>query len=114
MHDHSIAPDAVTGLTISRIRHDQLRVSWTSPGTNPDNPCLAADYLVTYELINLEQCQEVDHAGVLSLNTTDTSVIIEGLEAYSTYRVNVTSRNEAGFGSSKTRSKITGERGKCL
>ncbi|XP_033636805.1 neogenin-like [Asterias rubens] len=111
----SIVPGVVTGLTISRIQHDRLRVSWTAPhGTNPDTPCLATDYLVTYELINLEQCQEVNDAGVSSLNTTDTSVIIEGLEAYSTYRVIVTSRNEAGNGTATTRSKITGEKSKCV
>ncbi|XP_071800009.1 protein sidekick-2-like [Asterias amurensis] len=105
----SVVPDRVTALTFNHIQHDQLGVTWIAPA-NRDNPCLAIDYLVTYELINLEQCQKVDHAGILSLNTSDTSVIIEGLEAYSTYRVNVTSRNEAGFGSSKARSKITGER----
>ncbi|XP_033636860.1 receptor-type tyrosine-protein phosphatase F-like [Asterias rubens] len=103
-------PEAVTGLTISRIRHDQLEVSWTAPGTNTDNPCLAADYLVTYELTNLEQCQKVDDAGVSSLNTPDTSVIIEGLKAHSTYRVYVTPRNEAGNGTATTSSKITGEK----
>ncbi|XP_071800019.1 protein sidekick-2-like [Asterias amurensis] len=105
-------PGVVTGLTISRIQHDRLRVSWTAPpGTNPDTPCLATDYLVTYELINLEQCQVVNDAGVSSLNTTDTSVIIEGLKAYSKYRVYVTPRNEAGNGTATTRSKITGEKG---
>ena len=114
MHNLSKVPEAVSRLTFRRIQHDQLRVAWRAPGTNPNNPCLATDYLVTYELINLEQCQEVNDAGVSLLNTTDTSVIIEGLEAYSTYNINVTSRNEAGFGSSKARSKITGERGKDL
>ena len=69
---------------------------------------------MTYELTNLEQCQEVDDAGVSSLNTTDTSVIIEGLEAYSTYKINVTSRNEAGHGIQITKSKITGEKSKCF
>ncbi|XP_071799478.1 receptor-type tyrosine-protein phosphatase F-like [Asterias amurensis] len=106
----SVAPEAVTGLSISRIQHDQLQVSWAAPGTDPGNPCLATDYLVTYELINLEQCQEVDHAGISSLNTSDTSVIIEGLKAYSTYRVNVISINEAGNGTATTKSKITSER----
>ena len=114
VHDHSKVPEAVTGLTISRIRHDQLRMAWGAPGTNSDNPCLATDYLVTYELINLEQCQEVDDAGVSSLNTTDTSVIIEGLKAYSKYRVYVTPRNEAGNGTATTSSKITGEKSKCV
>ncbi|XP_071800004.1 protein sidekick-2-like [Asterias amurensis] len=105
-------PGVVTGLTISRIRHDQLEVFWTAPpGTNPDTPCLATDYLVTYELTNLEQCRQLDHAGVSSLNISDTSVIKEGLKAHSTYMVTVTSRNEAGFGLSKAISKITGERG---
>ncbi|XP_071799479.1 receptor-type tyrosine-protein phosphatase F-like [Asterias amurensis] len=103
-------PGVVTRLTISRIQHDQLRVEWRVPGTNPDTPCLATDYLVTYELTNLEQCQEVDHAGISSLNTSDTSVIIEGLKAYSKYRVNVISRNEAGNGTATAKSKITGER----
>ncbi|XP_071795860.1 receptor-type tyrosine-protein phosphatase F-like isoform X2 [Asterias amurensis] len=106
-----IVPDAVTALTISHIQHDILRVAWEAPGTNRGNPCLAIDYLVTYELINLEQCQEVDHTGVSSLiHTSDTSVIIRGLKAHSTYRVNVFSRNEAGHGTVTTSSKITGER----
>ncbi|XP_071800021.1 protein sidekick-2-like [Asterias amurensis] len=106
----SVAPEAVTDFTISRKRHDQLRVSWTAPGTNSGNPCLASSYLVTYELINLEQCQEVDNAGISSLNTSDTSVLIEGLKAHSKYRVSVIARNEAGDGTATTKSKITGER----
>ncbi|XP_071800000.1 receptor-type tyrosine-protein phosphatase F-like [Asterias amurensis] len=106
----SVAPEAVTDFTISRKRHDQLRVSWTAPGTNSGNPCLASSYLVTYELINLEQCQEVDHAGISSLNTSDTSVLIEGLKAHSKYRVSVISRNEAGDGTATAKSKITSER----
>ncbi|XP_071800003.1 uncharacterized protein [Asterias amurensis] len=105
-----VAPEAVTGLNISRIQHDQLEVAWEAPDTNRDNPCLATDYLVTYELTNLEQCREVDQADISSLTTPETSIIIVGLKAYSKYRVNVISRNEAGNGALTTTSKITSER----
>ncbi len=102
-------PDVVANLTIKKIESDNLTVSWTAPGNNPDNPCLANGYLVTFELLKLnERCQN-DSELTTSQNTTNTTLTIGGLKANSTYRVNVTSTNEAGHGEIVSRIVTTGE-----
>ena len=90
--------------------YDKLNVSWQA---NSNDSCPATEYLVTYELIRVDQCREGDRSGG-SLNVINgTSTTIEGLQAYSEYRINVTSRNEAGKGTTQTSSEITGEFSKC-
>ncbi|XP_071800001.1 protein sidekick-1-like [Asterias amurensis] len=105
----TIVPGAVTGLAIKSKANGQLGVTWTAPSSNRDNHCPATAYELTYELINLEQCKEGNHSGG-SMNTTDTTLFVDGLHPYSTYRINVTSRNEAGDGPTKSKSAITTER----
>ncbi|XP_071799486.1 receptor-type tyrosine-protein phosphatase T-like [Asterias amurensis] len=94
----SKGPDAVANLT-NQIESANLTMSWTAPGYNPDNPCPATGYLLTYELIKPdEHCQNDCELITRSLNTTYTAITIGGLKENSTYRVNVTSANKAGLG----------------
>ena len=101
-------PNPVTNVTVSSISDTQLTISWAVPVTDAQGPCPAIDYLVTYALINLEQCQMVNRRSD-TLNTTATTITIDGLEAYSTYRVNVTSRNQAGSSTPATSTTRTEE-----
>ncbi|XP_038066548.1 tyrosine-protein kinase receptor Tie-1-like [Patiria miniata] len=48
-------PDAVDGLTVQGTSYNSLSLSWDAPGTSQEFPCPASDYLVTFDLINLEQ-----------------------------------------------------------
>ena len=90
-------PDAVANLT-NQIESDNLTMSWTAPGNNPDNPCPATGYLLTYELTKPDEDCQNDCELTKSLNTSDTAITIGGLKENSTYRVNVTSANQAGLG----------------
>ncbi|XP_038066637.1 receptor-type tyrosine-protein phosphatase mu-like [Patiria miniata] len=104
-------PDTVGGLTDKGTSHNTLSLSWGAPGTSQEHPCPASDYLVTFDLINLEQCREVREYGG-SLNTTytnDTSITLKELKAYSTYNISVTPRNEAGKGTTSFLQVTTGE-----
>ncbi|XP_038066650.1 receptor-type tyrosine-protein phosphatase delta-like [Patiria miniata] len=101
-------PDTIDGLTVNGNRHSNLDLTWDAPGTSHDHPCPVSDYLVTFYLINLEQCLDVHQYGG-SLNTNDTSITLHGLKAYSTYNVSVTPRNEAGNGTTSFLQVTTGE-----
>ncbi|XP_038066639.1 receptor-type tyrosine-protein phosphatase T-like [Patiria miniata] len=105
---NSKVPDAVDKLTVEGTSHNSVSLLWDAPGTSQEYPCLASDYLVTFDLINLEQCLEVhQHGG--SVTTTDTSITLQGLKAYSTYNVSITPRNEAGNGTISSLRFITRE-----
>ncbi|XP_038068353.1 neogenin-like [Patiria miniata] len=103
---NTIVPDAVKGLSFTVFRYGQLNVKWKA-STNPDNSCRATDFLVTYELTNLEQCQEMQ-GNIKTRSTSRTAISIQGLKAYSTYNVTVTPRNEAGLGQSRSKQTQTG------
>ncbi|XP_038066586.1 uncharacterized protein LOC119736642 [Patiria miniata] len=101
-------PDAVDRLTVQGTSHNGVTLLWESPGTSQEYPCPASDYLVTFDLINLEQCLEVhQHGG--SVTTTNTSITLRGLKAYSTYNVSITPRNQAGNGTASSTQITTGE-----
>ncbi|XP_033636809.1 receptor-type tyrosine-protein phosphatase F-like [Asterias rubens] len=103
-------PLGVRNLSVEPGSQGILVASWEDRGVgHTNNPCLASNYLVTYELINLDQCGEGDQSDG-SLSTTDTTITVEGLHPYSTYKISVTSRNEAGDGPTKSKSAITTER----
>ena len=99
-------PNPVASVTVSPTSQNQLTVSWDTPPTDNQSPCPATDYLVTYDLINLEQCEEVSR-GFDTLNTTATTITIDRLEAFSTYRVTVTSINQAGSSTPVSRTMTT-------
>ncbi|XP_038066583.1 angiopoietin-1 receptor-like [Patiria miniata] len=101
-------PDAVDGLTVQGTSHNGVTLLWEVPGTSQEYPCPTSDYLVTFDLINLEQCLEVhQHGG--SVTTTNTSITLRGLKAYSTYNVSITPRNQAGNGTTSSAQFTTGE-----
>ncbi len=91
-HSVNTVPGPVTELTVSRVpsKPDSLSVSWDAPTT----PCTADDYIIEYQLNNLERCNDTDGQRTAFTTTTDTLVTITGLEAYSTYRVFVSARND--------------------
>ena len=110
----STVPKGVKLLNVQPINHDKLKVSWKTPKVTPKvNPCPATDYQVTYDLINLEQCQEVKQYGG-SRYTNKTTIILDELKAYSTYRVNVTSINKDGNSPEKSYEMTTGETSKLV
>ncbi len=99
-------PSPVTSVTVSHIDDTQLTLSWDAPDTDTQSPCPATDYLVTYDLIYLEHCKRVNRR-IDKMNTTTTTITIDGLEAYSTYRVNITSRNQVGSSNPVTSTTTT-------
>ncbi|XP_038066629.1 receptor-type tyrosine-protein phosphatase delta-like [Patiria miniata] len=102
----TIVPDVVEEFSVTVSGHDELNVQWKA-STKPDNSCPVTDYLVTYELINLEQCQEMQ-GNSQTRNTSTTAISIQGLKAYSKYNVTVTPRNEAGLGQPLSKTMQTG------
>ncbi len=63
---------------------------------------------MTHDLLNVGQCLSVNEL-VGSSNITNSSITIDELKAYSTYRVNVTSKNQAGYGETVSLIMTTGE-----
>ena len=90
-------PGPIYDLYVEALSPTNLSLSWKAPRADRQNPCRASNYLITYELLNLDQCQEVHRYGG-SVNSSRTSVRLHGLEAYSTYRVVVIPVNDAGNG----------------
>ncbi|XP_038066653.1 receptor-type tyrosine-protein phosphatase T-like [Patiria miniata] len=101
-------PDTIDGLIVNGTSHNTLHLTWDAPGTSQRYPCPASDYLVNFDVINLEQCLDVHQHGGL-VNTNDTSITLHGLKAYSTYIVSFTPRNEAGNGTTSFLQVTTGE-----
>ena len=75
-------------------KSDELFVDWNS------TPC-AEFYKVQYKLTNFDQCDQQTGPEVPFWEGTDTSIEINGLEAFSTYEVSVLSINYLGDGLSK-------------
>ena len=87
-------PGKVRSLDIQTVQSqsDRLDASWVVP----IGPCLPDDYTVQYQLTNLEQCDKSGGNKRTFQTITATSVIITGLEAFSTYDVLVLANNDAG------------------
>ena len=88
-------PGKVRSLDIQTVlsQSDSLDVSWVVP----IGPCLPDDYTVQYQLTNLEQCDKSGGNKTTFGTITGTSVMITGLEAFSTYDVFVLANNDAGY-----------------
>ncbi|XP_022097200.1 receptor-type tyrosine-protein phosphatase T-like isoform X2 [Acanthaster planci] len=102
------APDAVAALTNQGTSKSGINLSWTTSRTSQNYSCPAFDYLVTFTLKKLDHCGEVHNQSGL-VNTTNTSISLQGLKAYSIYDVSVTPRNDIGNGSSSPLQITTGE-----
>ncbi|XP_038066579.1 uncharacterized protein LOC119736637 [Patiria miniata] len=84
--------DVIQSLTLEPSRND-IRVSWSRAGDEL-TLCPRASYCVSYQLLNLEQCQPqtdsiLEDAGIAN----DNSIVIRLLYTHSTYRVHVASEN---------------------
>ena len=92
---------------------DQLQVTWSSPDTNR-NPC-SLHYTTEYELINRDQCEPITTPQRSDgVNQTTTGLIIDGLEAHSTYTVYVWTWNEAGLSEDRSINSTTSNKGQRI
>ena len=106
-------PGEVTSLTVQTIPSspDSLQVSWIPPPPS----CPVDFYTVHYQLTNRDQCDDTTGTKTKFGNTTDTTITVTGLYAYSSYDVNVTSTNvdgsteTSGSGMTAVASKFTHE-----
>ena len=72
-------------------KSDELFVNWNS------TPCVEY-YTVQYKLTNFDQCDQQTRPEIPFWEGSDTSIVINGLEAFSTYEVSVFSINYLGYG----------------
>ena len=107
---HVTAPGPVRNLTTENISSHSWTVSWNPQMTNN---CPTEDYLVEYEAVNLGYCN-AKRSNRSYATVTNTSITIDGLWPYSTYRVSVYSRNDIGNGSKVSIEGVTEESGKCF
>ena len=92
-------------MVVSSVSFESLHVSWTEP-TN----CSPTDYIVTYELTFLDQCLEISDQ-LMNRTISNTTLTIDGLEAFSTYSINVFGRVNGVMGEPRTGDGTTGEEG---
>ncbi|XP_072016297.1 neogenin-like [Amphiura filiformis] len=87
----SIAPESPKGFNVSSTASRQLKASWKEPS----HQCGLTHYLVSYELINLDQCSDKvdnEHHDVL-IETRNLDNTFYNLEPFSTYAISVTAAN---------------------
>ena len=87
-------PGAVTALAASsdQSNPDSLQVAWVAPTT----ACAADNYIIEYQITNLDQCDPTPGTKIMFGEFTDTAITITGMHAFSTYMVFVSSNNSAG------------------
>ncbi|XP_071799499.1 uncharacterized protein [Asterias amurensis] len=103
------APNPVEGLNL-RSSANGIQVSWPASTGTAINPCTASSYIVTYELLNSDQCDPKENPFTVNVGQVDTtSTSISGLEPYSSYRVNVKATNTGGDSSNVGDTVITAE-----
>ncbi|XP_071799454.1 receptor-type tyrosine-protein phosphatase T-like isoform X2 [Asterias amurensis] len=85
---------------------DTLAVTWDATDVT-ENPCSLL-YKIEYELINRDQCEPIS-SPVRSegVNQTTPGIILDGLDAYSTYTVYVWTWSEAGLSEERSESSTT-------
>ena len=71
----------MTSLAFNSPLYDNLLIDWIGP-----EDCIVNRYIVSYRLTNQDQCLPIED-DVTQETTTDTNVLLQGLEAYSTYEV---------------------------
>ena len=93
-NDLFAVPGEVTSITVHTIPSspDSLQVSWIPPPQS----CPVDSYAVHYQLTNRDQCNDTTGAKTKFGDTTDTTITVTGLYAYSSYDVFVTSINIDG------------------
>ena len=88
--------------------YDSLQVYWIEP-----EDCIVNTYLVSYRLTNLDQCLPME-SDLTQETTTDANILLQGLEAYSTYEVSVLAINDGGEGEIETGNGITSASGRHI
>ena len=101
-------PGNVTSLeaTPTPSQSESLTVSWEAP-----HPPCATEYVVEYQLINFDQCDDTSGPKIMVDTIEDTSITITELHPYSKYAVFVTAKNHLG-GSETTVLATTSEAGR--
>ena len=95
-------------MAFSSSSYDNLQVDWVEP-----KDCIVNRYFVSYRLTNKDQCLPIE-GDVLQENSTATSILIQGLEAYSSYEVSVSAIADGGEGEIETGSGITSGTGNSI
>ena len=87
-------PGVVTALAANPDQSypKSLHVTWVAPTT----ACAADNYIIEYQITNLDQCDPTPGTKIRFGEFTDTTITLTGLHAYSTYTVFVSSNNSAG------------------
>ena len=98
----------MTSLAFNSPLYDNLLTDWIGP-----EDCVVNSYIVSYQLTNQDQCLPIE-GDLTQETTTDTSILLQRLEAYSTYEVSVSAINDGGEGEIETGSGITSESGRHI
>ncbi|XP_072050189.1 tyrosine-protein phosphatase Lar-like [Amphiura filiformis] len=77
------APEKVSALSITSTSSEILQVTWTEP-----SGCIFTEYVVSHRLTHRDQCHP-EQGQPMDERTLETSVNIDGLDAYSTYEIAV-------------------------
>lgn len=87
----------------------ELSASWVK---QTRTPCPVDNYIIEYQLLNQDQCQQDGLPDRTTYGTVDnTEVTLEQLIPYSTYRVYVIAVNGAGKGNETSEIQMTSEIG---
>ncbi|XP_072019232.1 phosphatidylinositol phosphatase PTPRQ-like [Amphiura filiformis] len=90
-----LAPsDSVVNLTIASPSDTSLQLSW-QPSTSS---CPPNRYIIHYTFLNQDQCADVNIGPMYYTEVFQTAVLMSGLVPYSSYKVSVTPKNDAGVG----------------
>ncbi|XP_038066550.1 uncharacterized protein LOC119736605 [Patiria miniata] len=101
-------PDEIQSLTLEPSRND-IRVTWTSTREEV-NLCPAPSYRVSYQLLNLEQCQpQTDSAPIHAAVVNSSGIELTSMHAYSTYGVRVEPGHHPGEDFSERKTVTTDE-----
>ena len=91
-----LVPIALSNLVISE--QDTTTINWKAP----QNKCPVIDYAVQFQLVNRDRCRvvngEFETVANASLREFTLRDADSSLYAYSTYKIRVLARNEAGLG----------------
>ena len=104
-----LAPGEVTGLTVTTVssESDRLRATWIAPIP----PC-AKTYDVWYQLTNFDQCDATGGDKEFFQTTADTSITVDDLRGYSTYKIFVAAKNTEGDSNQVSKTETTVNTGK--
>ena len=97
-HTHTPGPDAAPNITEAfSLSSTSLYLSWDPPPPELHRGILTG-YRITYYIENMDPTVQT---------TTDTSITLEGLDAFTSYQVKVSARTVVGYGPEGTTNVMT-------